>query len=274
MKKIGIMGVGMVGGALLRYFIQHQSLQPVLYDPNKNLSNAEELSQAEIIFMCVPTPYDEARQGFDLSYIDQALSLIKGEKIIVIKSTVLPGTTEEYQNKFPQHKILFNPEFLTEATADYDMIYPTRQIVGYTEKSKEVAQEILDILPFAPFKKIISAKEAEMVKYFGNTLYALKVSFANQIFDLCQKLNIDYETVKECAKPEPMVGRTHLEIVHKGYRGYGGKCLPKDTRALIQLGERTGVRMTLLEEAEEYNNKLIKEQNIKNQEKAELEKDR
>ncbi len=274
MKKIAIMGVGMVGGALLRYFIQHQQIQPVLYDPLKNLAELDALNQAEIVFLCVPTPYDDEKGGFDLSYIDQALGVLIDNKIVVIKSTVLPGTTEEYQIKFPQHKFLFNPEFLTEATADYDMIYPTRQIVGFTNISKDIAEEVLDILPFAPFKKVVPVKEAEMVKYFGNTLYALKVSFANQIYDLCQKLGIDYETVKDCAKAEPMVGKTHLEIVHKGYRGYGGKCLPKDTRALIQLGERTGVEMTVLKTAEEYNNKLIKAQNIKNQEKAELEKDR
>lgn len=268
------MGVGMVGGALLRYFIQHQQIQPILFDPAKNLNSVEELNNAEVIFLCVPTPYDEQKGGFDLSYLDQAFSVLTGEKIIVIKSTVLPGTTEEYQHRFPQHKILFNPEFLTEATADYDMIYPTRQIVGFTAQSKAVASEIISILPFAPFQKIIPAKEAEMVKYFGNTLYALKVVFANQVYDLCQKIGVDYDTVKECAKAEPMVGKTHLDVVHKGYRGYGGKCLPKDTRALIQLGERLGAEMSVLKVAEEYNNSLIQKQGIKNQDKAELEKDR
>jgi len=273
-SKIGIMGVGMVGGALLRYFVQQKRIQPVLYDPFKNLTDSAALNEAEVIFICVPTPYNEGKGGFDLSYIQQAFEVLDKNKIVVIKSTVLPGTTESFQEKYPQHKILFNPEFLTESTADYDMLYPTRQIVGFTEKSKDVAEMVLELLPSAPFKKILRAREAEMVKYFGNTLYALKVAFANQIYDLCQKLDIDYETVKECAKAEPMVGKTHLEIFHKNYRGYGGKCLPKDTRALIQLGERVGIDLSILKTAEKYNNELLEKQGIKNQEKPDLEKER
>jgi UDPglucose 6-dehydrogenase len=272
--KIGIMGVGMVGGALLRYFVQQKRIQPVLYDPLKNLDNALELNEADVVFICVPTPYDEEGGGFDLSYIEQAFGVLRGNKIVVIKSTVLPGTTESFQQKYPQHKILFNPEFLTETTADYDMLFPTRQLVGYTEKSKDIAEAVLELLPSAPFKKILLVKEAETVKYFGNTLYALKVAFANQIYDLCQKLGVNYETVKECAKAEPMVGKTHLEIFHKKYRGYGGKCLPKDTRALIQLGERIGVDLSILKTAEKYNNELTAKQGIKNQEKPDLEKER
>ena len=280
MPQIAIMGVGMVGGALLRYFVQQKQIQPILYDPFKNLTDTNALNQAEVIFLCVPTPYDEAMGGFDLSYLDKAFDVLTGGKIVVIKSTVLPGTTNEYQKKYPQHKILFNPEFLTEATADYDTLYPTRQLVGYTEKSQDEAEKIMELLPSAPYKKILPAKEVETVKYFGNTLYALKVAFANQIYDLCQKLGIDYETVKECAKAEPMVGKTHLEIFHtvgqrvKSYRGYGGKCLPKDTRALIQLGKRAGIDLGVLEAAEKYNNELIKKQGVENQEKTDLEKDR
>ncbi len=274
------MGVGMVGGALLRYFVQQKQIQPILYDPFKNLTDINALNQAEVIFLCVPTPYDVAAGGFDLSYLDKAFNVLTSDKIVVIKSTVLPGTTDEYQKKYPQHKILFNPEFLTEATADYDTLYPTRQLVGYTEKSRAEAEKIMELLPAAPYKKILLAKEVETVKYFGNTLYALKVAFANQIYDLCQKLGIDYETVKECAKSEPMVGKTHLEIFHtvgqrpKSYRGYGGKCLTKDTRALIQLGKRVGVDLTVLAAAEKYNNELIKKQGVENQEKTDLEKDR
>ncbi|MEK7211117.1 MAG: hypothetical protein AAB731_00620, partial [Patescibacteria group bacterium] len=131
----------------------------------------------------------------------------------------------------------------------------------------------------APVEKIVPSKEAEMVKYFGNTLYALRVAFANQMYDLCGKMGIDYETVKECAKPAPMVGKSHLEIFHKGYRGYGGKCLPKDTRALIQLGQKAEMEMTLLKAAEVYNNALIATQGIADHEKIgviklDLDKDR
>ena len=276
--KIGIIGVGMVGGALKKYY-ESENVRPFVYDKFKNLGSLEEVNSADVIFIAVPTPYDEKTGGFDLYYVRVAMAQIHGGKIIIIKSTVLPGTTELLQKEFSQHKVLFSPEFLTEATALRDMFCPNRQIVGTTEKSADVGQEIMNLLPRAPFEKIIPAKEAEMVKYFGNTLYAVRVAFANQMYDLCGKIGIDYETVKECAKPEPMVGKSHLEIFHKGYRGYGGKCLPKDTRALIQLGAKAGAEMSLLKAAEGYNNDLIATQGIADHEKIgviqlDLDKDR
>jgi UDP-glucose 6-dehydrogenase len=120
----------------------------------------------------------------------------------------------------------------------------------------------MGLLPRAPFEKIVPATVAELVKYFGNAFYALKVAYANQMFDLCGKLGVDYDLVKDCAKAEPMVGTTHLEIFHKGYRGYGGKCLPKDTRSIIQLAESLGIDLSLLKAAETYNNDLGTDQGI------------
>lgn len=259
--KIGIMGTGMVGGSMARYF-KGKGIEPILYDPPKNQGSREEINQADVIFVCVPTPYIEGK-GFDLSFVENAMNVLEGEKIIVLKSTILPGTTDGIQEKYPQHKILFNPEFLTEVTADQDMNYPDRQIIGYTPKSYNVALDIMQLLPLAPFERIVSAKAAEMVKYFNNTWFSTKVVFANQIFDLCQKTGVDYNTVKECAAPDKRVGPSHLEIFHKGFRGYGGKCLPKDTRALIQLGDRVGASMDLLKEVEKINNKLVAERSDK-----------
>jgi UDP-glucose 6-dehydrogenase len=109
----------------------------------------------------------------------------------------------------------------------------------------------------APFERVMRAREAEMVKYFGNTWFSTKVVFANQIYDLCEALGIDYDIVKEGASADKRIGRTHLDVFHKGYRGYGGKCLPKDTRALIQLGDQLGVELALLKRVEELNNALV-----------------
>lgn len=255
-KKIAIMGYGMVGGALGRYFQKVRGIDPFIYDPYKGHESIEDLNSADIYFICVPTPYDEEKGGFDLSYVKDSFSKIQGEKTVVIKSTVWPGTTKRFQEQYPQHKIAFNPEFLTEATADHDMQNPDRQIVGYTERSRSVVGDIMRILPIAPFQRYMESTEAETVKYFGNTLYSTKVIFANQIYDLCQKLGINYENIKEAAAADKTIGPSHLEIFHKGYRGYGGKCLPKDTRALIQLGDKLGVSMDLLKKCEEINKKL------------------
>lgn len=265
--KIGIMGVGMVGGSIQRYFEQKKEVKPFLYDPGRNLGSVEEVNQADVIFVCVPTPYLRDGKGFDLSYVEDALSKIKDGKIVVIKSTVLPGTTEAFQTKRPNHKILFNPEFLTEVTADQDMSYPDRQIVGYTEKSYNVAGDILQVLPIAPLERIMPATEAEMVKYFGNTWFSTKVTFANQMYDLCQSLGIDYDRVMEAASADKRIGRSHLEVWHKGYRGYGGKCLPKDTKAFIQFADSKGVDLRLHKTVDAINEELMKKQGIADPEK-------
>lgn len=263
--KIGICGVGMVGGALRNYF-EKKNIKPFLYDKGNGLGSLEELNQADIIFVCVPTPFDKEK-GFDLSFIENACQNIKGEKIIVIKSTVLPGTTEKLQKKYPQHKFLFNPEFLTEITADQDMDYPDRQIIGYTKESYNVSGDILQILPLAPFERVLQATEAEIIKYFGNAWFATKVIFANQMYELCQKIEIDYNNVKEAVAADKRIGRSHLEVIHKGYRGYGGKCLPKDIQALIQFSDKQGVDLKLHKTVVEINNKLMNEQGIEDPEK-------
>ncbi len=256
----------MVGGALDRYF-KTKNIKAELYDPPKGLENTEVLRQADVIFVAVPTPYYLDGSGFDDSFMRTAIEAIPVPgKTIVLKSTITPGTTEKFQALYPQHRILFNPEFLTETTADFDMQYPKRQIVGYTSESRCDAEKVMGLLPRAPFEKIVFAKDAEMVKYFGNAFYALKVAYANQMYDLCQKMGVDYDMVKDCAKAEPMIvgdqRNTHLEIFHKGYRGYGGKCLPKDTRSIIQLAKSFNVDLSLLKNAEEYNNELQNSQGI------------
>jgi len=256
--KIGIVGVGMVGGALKRYFVKKES-KLFVYDKGKNIGSMDDVNQADIIFVCVPTPFDK-NKGFDLSYVEDACGKITGEKIVVIKSTILPGTTEILQKKYPKHKFLFNPEFLVEATADYNMEHPERQIVGYTKESQNLADDLISILPLAPFKRKMPATESEMVKYFGNTWLAVKVSFANQMYDLCQKLGIDYDTIKDSTAADSRIGSSHLEVLHDGYRGYGGKCLPKDTKALIQFADANGVDLILHKAAEEINNQLMKNQ--------------
>jgi UDPglucose 6-dehydrogenase len=251
-KKIGIIGVGVVGDALAKVISN-----PILYDKYKNIGSIDAVNRADIIFICVPTPYKK-EIGFDGSMVEEAISIIKRNKIIVIKSTVLPGTTEKMQKMHPSHKILFNPEFLKEVSAEEDMKKPYEQIIGYTELSKNVAKEILKILPKAPAEFIIPAVEAEMVKYFSNTFLATKVIFANQIYDLCQKLGVNYDSIKEMARTNPRFSFSHFDIWADGYRGYSGKCLPKDVKSLIQLGDKVGVDLSLLKKVDEINEKLLR----------------
>lgn len=255
-KKIGIIGVGVVGGALRKYFVK-KNTKLFLYDKGKNIGSIDEVNKADIIFICVPTPFLD-KKGFDLSYVEEACKGLLGKKIVVIKSTVVPGTTESFQKKYPNHKFLFNPEFLREVSPNKDMVNPDRQIVGYTKKSKNDAKIVLKMLPSARFKKIMKATEAEMVKYFSNNFLTIKVIFAEQMYDVCKKVGIDYKTVAEAASADPRIGKSHLQVSHGGYRGYSGKCFPKDIKAFIQFADSIGIDLKIHKVTEEINNILLK----------------
>jgi len=257
--KIAIVGCeGMVGGSLKRYFQEKPNYKLFLYDI-VGVGSMEEVNKADFIYVCVPTPY---KGKCDTSILEDVISKLDGEKIIIIKSTVIPGTTDRLQEQYKQHKFLFNPEFLTELTADQDASFPDRQIVGYTEESYSIAGEVMLQLPLAPFERIMPAAEAEMVKYAGNCWFAMKVAYANQLFDLCEKVDIDYKAVLEGMSADKRIGRTHLKIEHKGYRGYGGKCLPKDSKALLHFAKENGIKLGIINEADVYNDELLKKQGL------------
>lgn len=253
--KVGIIGVGFVGGAVKNWFDQ-QKTKVFAYDKFKNIGSKEQVNEADVIFVCVPTPF--GKKGFDDSAVKEALGYIADGKVVVIKSTILPGSTEAYQQLFPKLKIMFNPEFLVAKTANADFLKPDRQILGFTTQSKGSVDMVMQLLPDAPFKKVVTATEAEMIKYFGNTFLSTRVIFANQMYDLCEKIGASYDVVKECAGADARIGTSHFDIFHDGGRGYAGACLPKDTRALIQLGKKKKSRVTLLETVEKINNKLVK----------------
>jgi UDPglucose 6-dehydrogenase len=252
---IGVMGLGVVGDAVHHSF-ERQGRPLRVYDPGRKLGSAEEINEADIVFVCVPTPYDAAR-GFDSRALEDAVSMLEGSKVVVIKSTVLPGTTEAYQVRYTQHCLLFNPEFLREAHARADFSRPDRQIVGYTAQSRHLAEWVMGLLPAAPFTRTVAAREAEMVKYMTNCFLALKVTYANEMYDLAAALDIDYDAVREGVEADERIGASHLQVMDGGYRGYGGKCLPKDTKALLELAERLGVPLRLLRTADRVNASLL-----------------
>jgi UDPglucose 6-dehydrogenase len=252
--RIGIIGDGVVGGALRAWFESRHT--PVhSYDPPKGLRDRDGIDAADIVFVCVPTPY-EAGRGFDHSYLLDAMASIAGERLVVIKSTVLPGTTDQLQRRFPQHRLMFNPEFLREASAVDDMARPDRQIVGVTLQSEAGAEAVLNLLPPAPFMRVCAAREAEMAKYIANSFLAIKVSFANEAFDLCERLGIDYAVTRDIVAADPRIGASHFDVLADGYRGYGGKCLPKDSKALLDLAAHVGVEMDVLRAADAVNARI------------------
>lgn len=289
--KIGIVGVGMVGTPLKRYFEElrghRRGADLFLYDTDPQKDFFDDINQAEIIFISVPTPRSLDGSA-DLSAVDSALARIKGEpprdageprpegggKIVVIKSTIPPGKTEEYQQKYPQHKILFNPEFLTEKQAWEDFIKPDRQIVGFTSQSLDAAYLVLSLLPKAPFmspwgtntykRTKITATEAELIKYGGNIHFSRKINFANLLALVAGKFGADYENIRAGLAADCRVGDSHLDVNHGGYKGFGGYCFPKDLDAFIVHLAKYGFanEVKLLQEDREFNRKLLESQGL------------
>lgn len=265
-NSIGIMGAGMVGGAVKSFFSS-----AVIYSPSKQLDSIAKVAESQFVFICVPTPY---REGLDLSMMDDAIENVvkhlidKDNQLIVIKSTAWPGVTQKYQDKYPEVNFAFNPEFLRDRTASEDFAHPDQQIIGFTTKTKDhpLVKSLMEILPQSPYQSFMPSETAELVKYGDNSFLALRVIFANQIYDVCQVLGIDYDEVKEAVKADKRIGTSHWEIMHteeslkqnksKPYRGYGGKCYPKDVSTLIFEGNKLGIDVSLFERAREVNFKL------------------
>ena len=241
---IGIIGVGMVGTPLKRYFEELQGYTRgkdlFLYDLDPKKGFSDDINNAEVIFISVPTPRSPDGSA-NISAVRSALGSLMGSKIAVIKSTVPPGTTESFQKQYPQHKLLFNPEFLTEKRAWEDFCKPDRQIVGFTSESIDVAHRVLMLLPRAPFMSPwgvhtyrpikITATEAEIIKYGGNIYFSRKINFANLLARVAEVHGVDYENIRAGMSADFRIGDSHLDVAHGGYRGFGGYCFPEDLDA-------------------------------------------
>lgn len=252
--KVGVVGGGVVGKALAAYYGEMK-----IYDKYHPVDAVAEVGKCDVIFVAVPTPFTGHP---DLTEMDNAIATVvkhlsdPEKQIIIIKSTVVPGTTDRYQARYPHVNFVFNPEFLTEKTATEDFAHPDKQLVGFTEKTRELASLVMDILPGAPYKKILPAKACEIAKYTINSYYAFKVIFANCIYDYAGKVGADYNQVREGLAADRRIVDSHFDVLHGGYRGYGGKCLPKDIKTLAWYAKEQGVPAKFIESIIALNEKL------------------
>jgi len=246
-KKIGFIGQGWIGKNYADDF-EKRGFKVVRYSlEDEHNGNKEAIAECDIVFIAVPTP--TTPKGFDDSIIKSVMPLIGIGKIAVLKSTLLPGTTQKIQKENPKIFVFHSPEFLTEATAEFDAANPTRNIVGIPTDNKEYkkkAQEVIEVLPKAPFNLICLSTEAEFVKYGGNCWFYFKVIFVNMLYDLAGKSEVNWETVRDAMSADPRIGRSHLDPVHKSGRGAGGNCFIKDFEAFSRLyenmvGDKKGV---------------------------------
>ncbi|MDO8639280.1 MAG: hypothetical protein Q7R43_06905 [Candidatus Daviesbacteria bacterium] len=263
--NLGIIGYGFVGQAVANGFNTASKGKDIIryYDKFKETLSLEEvISKSEFIFVCLPTPMKEDESGIDLTIIEEMAGEItkytdNTDKIIVIKSTVIPGTTAALQKKYPKSLFAFNPEFLTEANFLEDFLNAPRTIVG---TSNDLVARRVSVIFRQRFPKtkifLTDPTTAETVKYFANAYLSLKVTFANFMYDFCQKIGIKYEEVKRMAAEDSRIIDAHLDVTTM--RGFGGKCFPKDLVALMGEFKKAEVDVSLFETIWKYNKKIRK----------------
>ncbi len=247
--KIGFIGQGWIGKHYADDF-EARGFNVVRYSQDEeHKRNGDVIAGCDIVFIAVPTP--STPQGFDDSILREVIKKVGRGKIAVIKSTILPGTTESIQQDNPDIFVTHSPEFLSEVSAAYDASHPNRNIIGIpvtNDEYREKGNLILKTLPDAPYNLVCFSRDAEMVKYGGNNWFYFKVVFINMLYDLTKELGCNWEVVKTSMMADPRVGSTHLDPIHKSGRGAGGHCFIKDFAAFTQvynekIGDEFGVKL-------------------------------
>ena len=244
--KVGIIGNGFVGEAISFAFSSVSDLYVYDIDPSKSLNDLKSVHACDFVFICVPTPmFEDGSQ--DLSYVENAFEKATNKPIYILKSTVLPGTTEKFSKKYSNIKIIFSPEFLTERTAKLDMLTQSRIILGgefsLTEEAKTLFNQRFKI------KNIIQtdSKTAELTKYMNNTFFATKVSIMNEFKLLSNKIGANWEDALKGFVSDGRIGDSHLNVPgHDGKLGYGGTCFPKDVNALLSFSKKYDIQLNTI----------------------------
>jgi len=252
-----VIGLGFVGSALHKSFALKKVAPLGGYDRFKNggIGSLEECLYSKIIFLCLPTLYDEIKGEYDKSAIKETLAKLADynyDGVIVLKSTVEPGTTDELSKMHPCLTLVHNPEFLSAATAFHDFHNQNHIVLG---QSKNCPNESLQLVKnfyeeYYPNAEVSLCKaiESESMKSFVNSFYAVKIQFFNELYLLCEKQGSDFETVKTLMMKNKWINPMHTQVPgHDGKLSYGGACFPKDTNALLQCMIKNGSPHQLLE---------------------------
>ncbi len=259
--NIGIIGKGFVGSAVANGFSSNTGFDTKIRIYDKDPSRASHslsdvINNSEFVFISVPSPTDFETGEIDLSIVmncfdEISKTLNKSKPIFLLRSTIVPGTTNKIKSKYPELRIVFNPEFLTQRSANLDFINQSRYIFG---GNKEDTSEVINLYKhrFGHSIRIIDTdyESAELIKYMCNTFFATKVGFLNEIYLIAEKLNLDWDIILDGFISDGRIGHSHVQVPGPdGKYGFGGACFPKDVNALIHYANSIGVSLNTLKGA-------------------------
>ena len=264
MKTIGIVGNGFVGSSVAFGFSPQcgcDGADVKIYDKDESKSthSLSDTLDSDFIFVSVPTP-SNADGSISLKIVFECFDEInllnpRKDNVILLRSTVTPGTTRKLKNKFRNLNIVFNPEFLTERSAKFDFINQARFIVGGKKRDTDKVEELFR-WRFGYTTPIIKTtyETAELIKYMNNCFFATKVSFINEMRQIADACGVDWEQAVEGFIRDGRIGHTHLQVPGPdGKFGFGGSCFPKDVQAMINFAKQNGVAPNVLKGTWETN---------------------
>lgn len=272
--KIGIVGLGFVGNALLNSFTEHQIPNIQVYDKYKNggTGNREDLLNTEFLFLCLPTPFIAEKKDYDLEPIHETLTYLKEYRysgLVIIKSTVTPTTCQTLAEQY-QLPIIHNPEFLTAKTANHDFHNQKHVVLGLTNQptflsGNESMQRHLLIRFYQNYYpeaqiSLCQSGESEAMKIYVNSFYAIKIQAFNEFYQLSTKLNLDPDLITGMMLKNGWINPMHTKVPGTdGKLSYGGGCFPKDTQALLQCMKKHDTEHQVLESTVQERNQMRKE---------------
>jgi len=257
--RIGIIGLGTVGLAIRECF---EAVHEIFVHDNKLGTDISDVTDnADLAYIAVPTPSMEDSGKCDTSIVEEVLGQLPEGFKVVIKSTVIPGTTRKLQGLFPDLKIACSPEFLRSASSIEDFQNQDILIVGtqHTELAELIFEHHIEAGAIERGScMLVSPTQAELAKYAKNSFYSMKVIFANQFYDYCENLDENWSVVKGLITVPQMqpIGDSHLDAISGMKRGFGGDCLPKDFLALYAELKSRGLEYNFLGALLEDNRRL------------------
>ncbi len=259
--KLGIIGLGFVGGSIYKSFLANK-LNVLGYDKYKNggIGTLKSMLKCDIVFLCLPTPFDKDKNCYDISAINEVCnSLTDYSGLVVLKSTVEPKTTDKLVKKYKLNMI-HNPEFLTARSAFKDFHTQHHVVLGKScQYDRKLFNQLVELYRtyYTDNISITDSISTETMKLFANNFYAAKIIFFNEMYMLCQKMNINYENVRDLIIKNKWVCVDHTNVPgNDGLLGFNGYCFPKDTEALRAFLKHNNLPHALINSVIEENNNL------------------